>query len=134
MKLIVCIDNNNGMLFNDRRVSRDSVQIDRVLDLIGKEKLYINSFSENLFPKNANIITDENFLNKAKADDYCFVENADVTEYLKECHQVIIYSWNRNYPSDFKFPKNEAVKNKKCISLKEFKGNSHDKITEEIFE
>ena len=33
MKLIVCLDDKNGMMFNKRRQSRDRVLIENVLEL-----------------------------------------------------------------------------------------------------
>ena len=38
---IVCIANNNGMLFNMRRCSRDSVLIEKLLEMIGGEEIMI---------------------------------------------------------------------------------------------
>ena len=40
MKLIVCLDDNKGMMFNNRRQSRDRVLIENVLELCKGEKLY----------------------------------------------------------------------------------------------
>ena len=41
MKLIVCLDDNKGMMFNKRRQSRDRVLIENILELRKGEKLYI---------------------------------------------------------------------------------------------
>ena len=50
MKIIVCLDNNNGMLFNNRRQSRDSVLIERIIHSLGEENLNIFEFSKGLLP------------------------------------------------------------------------------------
>ena len=43
MKLIVCTDLNNGMIFNSRRQSKDRVLIKHIYDLIGENKLWITA-------------------------------------------------------------------------------------------
>ena len=52
MKLIVCLDDNNGMMFNKRRQSRDRVLIENMIELCKDEKLYTNECSVSLFPEN----------------------------------------------------------------------------------
>ncbi|MBR4072819.1 MAG: ribonuclease Z [Clostridia bacterium] len=134
MNIIVCLDDKNGMLFNKRRQSSDSELINRVLEIVGENKIWINSYSENLFEsKKGNIIVDDNFLNCSEAGDYCFVENMDLTPFFEKIENIIIYRWNRNYPSDKKFPVEILSKRWKKNSSFDFKGNSHDKITEEIY-
>ena len=41
MNLIICIDINNGMMFNNRRQSRDKMLIKHILNLIGDKRLWI---------------------------------------------------------------------------------------------
>ena len=38
MKIIVCVDNQNGMMFNHRRQSQDRVLRKRILELTGGKK------------------------------------------------------------------------------------------------
>ena len=134
MKLIACIDENCGLMFNKRRVSSDVAVIDRITEIVGDGKILVNSYSAPLFIGKAdNIVVDDDFLIKAETEDYCFVENADITEHLVGVTELILYHWNRKYPSDFKFPKEAAIKGKKLISTSEFSGNSHEKITEEVY-
>ena len=49
MKLIVCIDENNGMMFNNRRQSKDRVVIEKIEEIIDSEPLYIDTYSKKLF-------------------------------------------------------------------------------------
>lgn len=44
MKIIICLDNNNGLMFNNRRQSRDSKIIENIFEIIGSANLYINDF------------------------------------------------------------------------------------------
>ena len=133
MKLIACIDENCGLMFNNRRVSSDVAVIDRITEMVGDGKILVNSYSAPLFIGKTNVIVDDDFLLKASKDDYCFIENSDVTKSLFGITELILYHWNRKYPSDFKFPKEATIKGKKLISTSEFSGNSHEKITEEVY-
>lgn len=131
MKIILCLDDNNGMLFNNRRQSRDKTVIEDIISNLKNERLFISSFSEKLFDEySENIIVDEEFLEKISDDNICFVENQSLKD-LENITEITVYRWNRVYPADFccdvdfsKFT---------LISETEFKGNSHDKITKQIF-
>lgn len=126
MKLIVCLDDNNGMMFNKRRQSRDRVLIENALELCKGEKLYINEYSAKLFPEN----TVEMFENIEQiGNSFCFAEDFNVNEeYVDE---IIVYKWNRLYPADTYF--NIDLKNWSLIESVNFEGSSHEKITREIY-
>ena len=44
MILVICIDENGGMLFNNRRQSQDKILRERLLSLVKDSKLMMNSF------------------------------------------------------------------------------------------
>ena len=126
MKLIVCLDDNNGMMFNNRRQSRDRVLVENVLELCNDEKLYTNEYSAKLFPEN----TVEMFESIDNIEEgYCFAENFTVNEEYVE--EIIVYKWNRLYPADTHF--NISLKNWNIIETVEFEGSSHEKITRERY-
>ena len=126
MKLIVCLDDNNGMMFNKRRQSRDRVLIENALEFCKGEKLYTNEYSAKLFPEN----TVEMFENIEQiGNSFCFAEDFNVNEeYVGE---IIVYKWNRLYPADTYF--NIDLKNWSLIESVDFEGSSHEKITREIY-
>ena len=49
MKIIVCVDDNNGMMFNKRRQSRDRVLIQDIIANLDGSNLLIAPYSEKLF-------------------------------------------------------------------------------------
>jgi len=132
MKVIVCIDDNQGMLFNKRRQSRDRKVMEDIAAMT--PAVLINSFSVKLFEENGSmpdVIVDENFLENAGDGEYCFVENCQLAPYLDKIEELIIYHWNRKYPADFKL--DLPYKKWKKTSKTEFAGFSHEKITKEIY-
>lgn len=134
MKVIICIDDNQGMLFNKRRQSRDTKVIEDIAVLTSE--LWISPFSEKLFDgmpfeKKLQTNVDEMFLCKAEACEYCFVETKMLLPHIDRINQLIVYKWNRKYPSDFKLDLN--LNEWKLIETIDFVGNSHEKITREIY-
>ena len=134
MKVIVCLDDRYGMLFNHRRQSSDRVLCNRIVALTENDILRMNSYSAQLFSEQGlHMLVDGDFLEKANGDDYCFVENSDITPYAEKVNAVIIYRWNRVYPSDVKFPAELFSQRWRLTSRCDFVGNSHERITEEIY-
>ena len=124
---IVCIANNNGMLFNMRRCSRDSVLIEKLLEMIGGEEIMIAPYSKELFGEEK-VVEDSDFLIHAGKGDYCFVENVSLKDFAEKIEKVIICRWNRDYPADFFFDLDMADFHLKGTMM-EFQGSSHERIT-----
>lgn len=134
MHIIACLDNRDGMLFAGRRQSMDRALRVRVEQMAGKSRLWMNGYSAKQFAENSQkICVDEDFLEKASPEDFCFVENTDVIPYQGRVRRVILYRWNRDYPSDTKFPVALFAANRTLVSSTDFPGNSHETITEEIY-
>ena len=109
MKLIVCIDEKKGMMFNHRRQSQDRVLRDDIRKECQGSILRMNAYSAGLFEKDADVETtvqifsSEDFLAQASEDDCCFVEDQDVSLWLEQADTVILYEWKRHYPADLYF-------------------------------
>lgn len=131
MNIILCLDDKNGILFNKRRLSRDRVLCERVVALASGKRLLMNEYSSGLF-EGYDVVADENFLQNAQKGDYCFVESADFTAYSEKIEDVIIYRWNRVYPSDVKTDAS-FLEGRAVASAEDFCGSSHDKITEVVY-
>lgn len=131
MNIIICLDDKNGILFNRRRQSQDGAVCQRVLALTQGSTLWMNAYSAKLFPADK-VKVSEAFLSLASPGDYCFVESADFLEYSEKIEKVIVYRWNKVYPSDVKVDKG-FFDGKKRVQSEGFTGNSHEKITQEIY-
>ena len=133
MNIIVCLDNNGGTVFNNRRQSRDRVLIDRIIALSTGRLLRMSRYSGRMFKKDERIITSDNFMLEALPGDYCFIENTDILPFTKDIESVIVFRWNRCYPFDAVFPLKEIIADLHLINCEDFQGFSHDKITMEVF-
>ena len=130
MRIIVCVDDNLGMLFNNRRQSRDRMLIEDIFK--NAQSIMINSFSVKLFTDYSDRVTmDDKFLTNANKGDVCFVEDQLLTPYLDEIEELTLYKWNRKYPADFCLDLD--INDWKMVKQEEFLGKSHDKITKEIY-
>lgn len=129
MNILLCLDDNNGMLFNNRRQSRDSEVINRIYEISKGKHLLIHSFSRSLFEGNCTI--DDNLLNTATEDDFCFVENLMLSPHINSINYLYIFRWNRSYPYDM--ITDVDFNSFTLINTEEFTGSSHDKITLEVY-
>lgn len=132
MTLIVCVDDNFGMMFNNRRQSQDKLVREHILSGIDT-RLWMNCYSFEQFRSEATdkIFKDDDFLNKISFNDSCFIENIKPSEIQSKTDKLILYKWNRIYPSDFYF--DIDLNSWKLCETKDFKGFSHLKITREVY-
>ncbi len=131
LKIIVCVDKKNGMLFNSRRQSQDNLLRERILELSKSSKLWMNNYSAKQFDYSPEIQVSDTFIQQAGVGEFCFVENSEIpTENIEE---IILYKWNRTYPADVFFEFDLKKNGFKKISSNDFVGSSHEKITEEIY-
>ena len=131
MHLIVCVDDRYGMSFCGRRLSRDKEVSAHILNLSSHNNLWIHPSSKILFPE-SDVKTDPDFLQKAAAGDYCFVEITALPSKMESLESVILYHWNRAYPATVRFPI-ELIKDMRLVHTENFPGNSHDTITMERY-
>ena len=130
MRLIVCLDDKNGMAFNHRRQSRDRIVIAKIEEPVKGSTLYFSSYSAKLFPS-GDFEPSEDYLSRAGEDDFCFVELEDVTPYEQQIKEITVFRWNRVYPADLYFPID--LTQWSLERTVDFPGHSHEKITLEVY-
>ncbi len=133
MNIIVCLDDIGGMMFNNRRLSRDQLLIENLVEMVGFNRLFMSEYSALLFKEcgDIQIIVDENYLELAKEDDFCFVEREALISYAHQIQKIILYKWNRRYPATSFF--DVQLENWDVCENIDFVGNSHEKITKETY-
>lgn len=134
MRLIVCVEDGGGMSFFGRRLSMDRLLRERILELTEGSVLWMDAYSAGQFDTAAEEIrVAEDCLERAGEDEWCFAETQDLTPYAGRVKQLVLYRWNRRYPSDRKLPQKLLQSFEQPVSSREFAGFSHERITEEVY-
>ena len=134
MHIIAIVDDSYGMLFNYRRVSRDRYVNEKIIEILAGKKLWLNSFSAEAFEdSNIKLQIDDEVLKNAGECEYVFIEDIQIKKFHDKVESIIIFKWNRRYPSDFKLDYIPGENGMVCVSKIDFAGYSHDKITMEVW-
>lgn len=130
MTVYLCLDDRGGMLFNGRRQSRDAALLaDLAAGLPGV--LTIDAFSEKLI---AAAGIPYALLGEALPEDaHFFLENRSPEPLLAAADTLVLYRWNRHYPSDIRWEGNPADYGFALAETREFPGKSHEVITKEVY-
>ena len=133
MQIIICLDDDNGMLFHDRRQSQDAKLRENILEYLDGRELWMNAYSARQFADagDARIHVSEKFLEEAGTDDVCFVENQPLLPYEAQIQEVVCYRWNRRYPSDVKL--DLSLEEWETVEETELAGKSHERITRTVY-
>ena len=132
MLLMVCVDDNLGMAFNHRRQSQDRVLRRKMLERAAGKPLWMSPYSARQFePLPQTIQVAEDFWARAGVGEFCFAELQAPGTWLDRLEGVVLYRWNRRYPSDLKF--DLPLEGFTLRQRQEFAGYSHPKITEEVY-
>lgn len=135
MRVIITVDNNLGMMFNNRRQSKDKNLRNFMLFATKDSRLLMNEYTRKQFEEDEkitkHIVVDNDCLQNATKKDYVFVENMDIAPYIDKIDELIVFYWNRVYPSDMKLSINlNEWENNECI---DFVGNSHELISMKVY-
>ena len=134
MILAFCVDDEYGMRFNRRRQSRDRAVCADLLTEAEGRSLWMAPESRPLFPKEAaSICAAPDFLDRAGNRDLCFVEAPPLRPWLYRADRLLLYRWNRRYPSDQRLDFDPAEEGFRLISRLDLPGNSHETITKEVY-
>lgn len=131
MTVIVCVDNEGGMMFNNRRQSRDREVIKDIMNNLNG-KLWIRDYSEELFVDYLDrVIIDNDLLDDIDGEQYCFIEDITLEGYIDRIDSVIMYNWNKRYPKDMWFEVD--MSNFEHTASVDIEGYSHEEITKDIY-
>ena len=147
---IVCLDQEDGLLFNGRRQSRDRVVTEKILSMTKGNPLWMSAYSRRIFPEDAPVCVAEDLMGKLaepaesarKAAEqaeaaqkeswqqpgkasFCLIEEAVDLE-NEAIDEWLVFRWKRVYPADvfLKFPADGWEKE----LIETFAGYSHEEI------
>lgn len=129
MRVIICLDDGLGMIFGGKRQSRDKA----VLEDMGKrgECITVLPFSEKMISQSGLEYTLKPSIDSVDKNDLVFVESIDPATFADKIDELTVYRWNRKYLADMRCTLD--MKDFKRVSVTEFVGNAHDKITKEVY-
>ena len=128
MILCICVDDRMGLMFQGRRLSKDSLLREKLAELSGGA-LRMSAYSAKQF--DFPVYSGADYLSGAGAYDWCFAENTDYLLFSQEISKIVLFKWNRSYPADlyFTFPGEWSL-----TGTEDFPGKSHERITMEVYE
>ena len=128
MRAALCLDDQNGLSFNHRRLSRDRAQQEDLLTLAGGAPMWVRPCSAALFSWAGDQVRAAEEL-PAAPGALSFLE--DCLPPLGQVEELILYRWNRTYPADIHFDWDLSLFT--LTDRREFPGTSHETITREIY-
>ncbi|MBO7251231.1 MAG: ribonuclease Z [Oscillospiraceae bacterium] len=133
MTVYVCLDDRGGMLFNRRRQSRDAAVLEDIRTGL-PDHLFIDSYSEKLISEAQLpfLIAPED-LGQLPENSHFFCECRSASLILPSTDTLVIYRWNRHYPSDFRWDADPGQAGFILTQTLEFPGKSHEVITKEVY-
>ena len=91
MYIVMCLDDDNGVLFNNRRQSRDA-KVSADIFKTSKGRLFISEYSKTLFKRFEGVTVGEEFPYCAEDGDYCFAECEVTKDAAEKAEGFIILS------------------------------------------
>ena len=132
---IVCLDQEDGLLFNGRRQSRDRVVTEKILSMTEGKPLWMSAYSRRIFPEDAPVCVAEDLVGKLAEPARKDAEQVESAQEELEravnlenemIDEWIVFRWKRVYPADvfLKFPADDWEKE----LIETFAGYSHEEI------
>lgn len=129
----ICLDNRNGTLFNGRRQSMDREVRRVLLEMAGEKPLRVSPYTAGQFSQEerSRLAVSSDFLAEADPGDLCFVEETPLVPVEDQLEQLVLFRWNRHYPSDQTL--DISLDGWKLSASQDFPGHSHPNITMEVY-
>ena len=118
------------MMFNDRRQSQDRGLREYIAQMTKDEDVYMNAYTKKLYEEIKHPIVSEDFLHKAGKGDTCIVENLPLNSVVDQIEEIVIFRWNKVYPSDQILDVDLEEWN--LVEEEQMEGSTHE-ITKQIY-
>ena len=130
MKLVLCVDDRFGMMFNGRRQTQDRILKDHLAEIATPSGIWVSSYTAKQFKNSKCPITVSNDLTVTPNGCYCLVEDEEIP--TNDIEEILLVKWNRTYPADKYFDR-DILNEFELFRSEEIIGSSHDKITLEFY-
>lgn len=131
MILVVCVDKDNGMMFFQRRQSRDRLLIGRLLETKGAAPLWVSPYTAGLFDETEGLSISPEPQKRAGKGEFYFAEDCPLPEEMPEA--ILLYRYETQYPATVHFPLAQYLPHLPLREKTQFVGSSHPVIVEERY-
>lgn len=133
MIVFLCLDQKSGMAFHQRRQSLDRAIRADLLTAAAGRPVWMTPYSARQFtePEAVLRISDAP-LQEAEREGLCFVEFPPLSAALDRIDTLVVYRWNRIYPTDQRLDL-DLNASFRLVSSTDIPGHSHEKITKEVY-
>ncbi len=132
INIIVTLDDKGGVMFNNRRQSRDRILVADICSSL--EHIYVSEYTAPLFADYPDSVTVSSTPFEDCPDGMSvFAEGEPVANIIDMAGAFTVYRWNRHYPSDRWLDVDIESCGFILVETCEFAGSSHEKITKEIY-
>ena len=134
MKVIICIDERGGVRFHDRRVSQDVAQRRDVIARYGKDGLLMRKETAALYAGETDALhVVDDWEQGLGQDGWWVCEDTAFLRWEEQLEEVILYRWNRRYPSDEVLRLCLSLPLWRCVAVYDLPGKSHARIDVEHY-
>lgn len=95
--------------------------------------LWMSPYSAKQFPEDSRIVVSDECLARAGEGEFCFLERERPSAYEQRMEKIVLFCWNRVYPSDMRWDVPVPSEIWRLQESSEFSGTSHEKITMEVY-
>ena len=117
-------------MFHNRRQSQDRGLRAYIRQLIGDARIYMNQYTRKLYREFPQAVVCEDFLFRARAGDYCLVEDQKLCPVEDRIEKIYVFRWNKVYPADQTL--DLSLDDWTLVSSREFDGSTH-RILQETY-
>ena len=135
MKVIICVDDRGGVSYHGRRLSQDRLQRIDVIQRFASHGFCMKKETADLYhqiDKRCYQVIPA-WKQVLSSDRWWVSEDIEFLQWLDQLEELVIYRWNRLYPSDKKLLLSLPVADWRCILHDSFVGSSHAKIDVEHY-
>lgn len=135
MTLVFTVDECYGLAFGKRRQSRDRELTKDLVRYANGRNIYAEEYSRLLFDEaeidtaSVGVSFNDDPLAEASGDSVILLELSCPDGALDLVDEVVIYLWNRRYPSTAKLDIGYIERYFSLTESVDFVGNSHEKLT-----
>ena len=133
MLVFLCLDQKNGMAFHQRRQSLDRAIRADLLTAASGRPVWMTPYSARQFTEPEAVLrTSDAPLQETEREGLCFVEFPPLSAALDRIDTLVVYRWNRVYPTDQRLDL-DLNTSFRLVSSTDIPGHSHEKITKEVY-